>query len=166
MKLSKNTLLATSAALLLSSSIAFAETAPKVSIQKNVQTKVLTGASSQAMTARGKTWHYGNPDDRVIFDANISLTNKSNSVVFTTVEFYNMNIRDDDVLYPFESINKITTNFQFDAIHLILRDSYHDVFFDGNVYPNTHFTIKRVSTDITLGARAATGKTKLELVRE
>lgn len=166
MNFAKSTLISTCAALLLSSGIALADTAPKASIEKNSHAKVLTGSMNSDFTARGKVWHYGEPNDRVVFESNISLVNKSGDVVFTTIEFYKMNIKDDDVLYPHDVISNITTNFQFNAVHLTLRDSDHNVFFDGNVYPNTHFTIKRVNTDIIFGARAAAGKTKLQLVRE
>jgi hypothetical protein len=161
---SKTTLITACAALLLSGELAMADT-PKASISKSGHSKMVMGSLGNTVRARSKTWHYGEANDQFVFQSNISIANYSGSTVYTTVEFSDMDISDDDVIYRNEVIDNITTNFQFEAVHLILRDSSHKVFFDGNVYPNTHFTIKRINTYITNGARATAGQSDLELVR-
>jgi hypothetical protein len=163
----KTALTATCATLLLSSGLAMAGNTPKAMIEKNSHSKTLTGASTNStQSKRGKTWHFGEVNDNVIFSSNISIVNRSGSIVYSTIDFYGMNIHDTDYLIHNDVIDNITTNFQFVAAHLTLSDSHHDVFFDGNVYPNTHFTIKAINTYINLGARSTEGNAKLELVRD
>ena len=157
----------TCATLLLSCGIATAATVPKVVIEKNAQSKTLFGtAVTDVQSARSATWHYGDINDNVVFSSNISIANRSGSTVYTTTEFYGTNILDNDYLMPNDIIDNITTNFTFSAVHLTLRDNHHEVFFDGNVYPNTHFIIRPVNTYITFSARAAEANPKLELVQQ
>ena len=161
----KITLKATAAAMLLSSGIAMADGIPKATIEMNAQSKTLIGSPISANTPRDTTWHYGDINDQVIFSSNISITNSSNDLVYTTIEFKGMNIRDNAFLLPGKSVDNITTNFPFKTVHVTLRDSFKNVFFDGNIYPNSHFTIAPVDTYIVLGARSEGAKSKLHLVR-
>lgn len=164
MKIAKTLIITTAAAMLLSSGLAMAKSAPKATIQINSESRTLTG-SENGKQARDVTWHYGDIDDTVIFNSNISIANSSPDVVYTTIEFRGMNIRDDSFIFPGKSVDNITTNFPFKAVHLILRDNFHAVFFDGLVYPNSHFTITPVDTYVKLGSRSENAKPKLQLIR-
>lgn len=86
--------------------------------------------------------------------------------MYSNVDFYGMNIHDNDYILSNDVINNITTNFQFSSVHLTLSDSNHVVFFEGDVYPNTHFTIRRMYTEIVHGVRSAEAKSQLQLVRD
>lgn len=162
----KTTVAATCATLLLASGLTMAASVPKVVIEKNNQSKTLTGSASNNVTKRSKTWHYGEVNDNVIFVSNISIANKSGGIVYSNVDFYGMNIHDNDYILSNDVINNITTNFQFSSVHLTLSDSNHVVFFEGDVYPNTHFTIRRMYTEIVHGVRSAEAKSQLQLVRD
>lgn len=167
MKFIRTTVAVTCATLFLASGLTLAASVPKAVIEKNSTSKSLTGsANTSNMTKRGKTWHYGEVNDNIIFVSNISIANKSGGIVYTSVDFFGMNIHDDDYIYPNDVINNITTNFQFSSVHLTLCDSNHIVFFDGNVYPNTHFTIRRMYTEVVHGARSVEAKSPLQLVRD
>ncbi len=162
----KTAVAATCATLILASGLTMAASVPKVVIEKNSQSKSLTGSATSNMTKRGKTWHYGEVDDNIIFVSNISIANKSGGIVYSSVDFFGMDIHDNDYITNNDVINNITTNFQFSSVHLTLSDSNHIVFFDGNVYPNTHFTIRRMYTEIVHGARSTEAKSPLQLVRD
>ncbi|MBX9587046.1 MAG: hypothetical protein K2X50_07280 [Gammaproteobacteria bacterium] len=166
MKFLKTTVATTCTTLLLASGLTMAASVPKAVIEKSSHSKSLSGSATSNMTKRGKTWHYGEVNDNIIFVSNISIANKSGGIVYSSVDFLGMNIHDEDYITANDVINNITTNFQFSSVHLTLSDSNHIVFFDGNVYPNTHFTIRRLYTEIAHGVRSAEGKSQLQLVRD
>lgn len=165
MNIVKTTLIAASAAMVLSSGLAMANGLPKATLEMNSESKTLIG-SSAGNTTRDTTWHYGEVNDQVVFSSNISITNSSNDLVYTTIEFKGMKIRDNSFILPGKSVDNITTNFPFKTVHVILRDYFNTVFFDGYISPNSHFTIAPVDTYIVLGARSEGVKSKLKLVRD
>jgi hypothetical protein len=161
----KTTLSSATAALLLFSGLAMANAAPKATIEINSETKNLVGTLANNNSARDLTWHYGEVNDDVIFSSNISIANRSHDIVYSTIEFRNMNIIDEAFILPGKSVDNITTNFPFRSVHVILSDSYHRVFFDGNIYANSHFTITPVDTYVNFGIKAGSEKAQLKLVR-